>query len=97
MARTRLKVPTEQRRLRRAFLRTRCQAKFRSEVWNISWEYYRDLWMYNDQHLQKGKGANDLIFARIDPYGDWTESNTQIERKYEHTSRLKTHEWQEKK
>lgn len=74
--------------LRRAYAVARCQAKYRNESWELTWEEWRDLWLENNQYLRKGRGSNDLALVRISLRKPWRWDNVQIEVRRIHLVRI---------
>tara|TARA_R110002153_G_scaffold67723_3_gene180249 strand:+ start:610 stop:918 length:309 start_codon:yes stop_codon:yes gene_type:complete len=64
--------------LRRCYNRAECQARFRNEEWQVSWDHWYMSWMYNDNYLNKGRSNTSLIFARKDLSLPWSDSNSEI-------------------
>ena len=75
-------------RLRRAFIVARCQANFRNEEWNLTWEDWQYLWLTKDRYLRKGRGADDLTLSRLDYCTSWDMDNVQISIRRDHLSRI---------
>jgi len=71
-------TPEQQLKLR--FLRARCQARYRSETWALTWEEYQDLWKLRpSNNTGRSRGAFNL--ARINHTSAWKSGNVEwIER-----------------
>lgn len=59
-----------------SFLRARAQANYRNEPWELSLEEYMQLWK-GSWHL-RGRGAEDLVGARLDPELPWCVDNVEL-------------------
>lgn len=68
--------------LRRSFARSRCQARFRGQQWDITFEQYRALWEENNNYLRKGRTNEKLCFCRKDISKGWTLNNVEIENNF---------------
>jgi hypothetical protein len=75
-------------RLRRAFIVARCQANYRNEGWELTWDDWQYLWLTKDRYLRKGRGADDLGLSRLDYSSSWCMDNVQIETRKDHLSRI---------
>jgi hypothetical protein len=60
----------------RAFHVSRCQAKFRKEAWDLSYDEYCKMWRFMF-HL-RGMTVNDYAMSRKDPSKPWDVYNTVI-------------------
>jgi hypothetical protein len=74
--------------LRRAYTVARCQATYRGELWDLTWNQWLKLWLEDDNYRFKGRGARDLTLSRKDYRKSWTRSNVQIEQRRDHLSRI---------
>jgi hypothetical protein len=68
--------PGIQREQRLSWNRMRAQAKFRNELWDISWEQFLDIWAAH-WHM-RGRAVNSLCLTRVDWHGPWTVDNTKL-------------------
>lgn len=58
-----------------AFLRMRCQARYRKEPWDLSFEDFQTLW---DGHwTARGRGSTDYCLTRKDRTQPWSLANCQ--------------------
>ena len=78
-----------QRRL--AFLRSRCQAKFRSEPWSLTLEDWYHFWPM-DKWALRGKGKDNLIITRINIKGGWDRDNVVVKPRKGNQSRHYHHQ-----
>lgn len=58
--------------------RSRAQAHFRQEDWQITEQQYIDLWRIDDRYKNKGRGSDDFCLCRIDEEKPWTVDNVEI-------------------
>ena len=75
-------------RLRRAYVVARCQANYRNEEWQLTWDDWLYLWLTQDRYLRKGRGADELGLSRLDYNSSWAMDNVQIETRGDHLSRI---------
>jgi|DEB0MinimDraft_6_1074348.scaffolds.fasta_scaffold04141_7 hypothetical protein len=73
--------------LRRSYIRSRNQAKYRGQCWDIDFDDYVELWSKHDNHERKGRGKDSLHLCRIDTDKGWHLYNVQITRRGEHLSK----------
>lgn len=59
-----------------AFNKQRCQARFRNEPWDMTFEEWWDIWQYQ-WHL-RGRRADDWIMVRIDTKQSWNKNNVEL-------------------
>lgn len=59
----------------KAWNRSRTQARFRGEPWELSFADYRDFWNTEEIWAQRGRGTDDLCMTRIDDELPWSRSN----------------------
>jgi hypothetical protein len=76
----------------------RAQARFRGEVFALTFEEYQQLWLGLWQ--RKGRGADDLCMVRDDPEGGWILTNCQVIPRIDHLRRQRQlykdkRKWQE--
>lgn len=60
---------------RRTFARARCQARFRSETWELTYEDYCEFWPDESRWSQRGRSLESLVLARYDDTDGWTRAN----------------------
>lgn len=60
--------------LRRAFARSRCQAKYRGEAWQLTWEDWQDFWPREFWSL-RGRHQGCLCVTRLDRTLPWSREN----------------------
>ena len=83
--------PDKHLRARRlAFLRSRCQARFRSEPWSLTLEDWYQLWPM-DKWAKRGKGKDDLITTRIIIDKGWHKGNVMVKPRRGNPSRHHHH------
>lgn len=58
---------------RLSFVRSRCQARYRDEIWRMNFGQFKRLWAKH-WHL-RGRGSKDLVMTRIDPEQAWDIHN----------------------
>jgi len=73
--------------LRRSYIRAKCQAKYRCQIWDLGFEDYVEIWMRDDNHSRKGRGSDNLHMSRIDTTKGWSANNVQIIQRGEHLSK----------
>jgi len=64
--------------------RARAQAKFRGEDWQITEQEYIDLWLKDDQYLQKSRTVDGLCMRRCNTELPWSIDNVEIITRAEH-------------
>lgn len=69
-----------------AFLRARCQARYRGEEWDMTIEDWFDMWP-REMWACRGRGYSDLCMIRVDIHEPWSKSNCQIVTRYEQLCR----------
>ena len=67
----------ELRSRRLAFLRSRCQARFRSEAWELTLEDWYQLWTL-DLWRQRGRRVDSMILTRKNIDGAWSIGNCEV-------------------
>jgi hypothetical protein len=67
---------TKRRRL--AFLRSRCQAKYRNEAWSMTFEEWCEFWRTEQRFDQRGRKIDHLTLVRINESKPWSPSNCAI-------------------
>jgi hypothetical protein len=60
---------------RLAWIRSKCQANFRGELWNLTWEEFCHFWSDLKLWRQRGRAEQDLVLTRYDPEGAWDRDN----------------------
>jgi len=68
-----------------AFLRMRAQAKFRSEMFKLTFEDFQELW--GDRFEQRGRRAESLVLTKRDLAGIWERDNVHIINRQEQLKR----------
>lgn len=58
-----------------AFVRSRAQARFRNEPWDLTLEQYMVFWRDEDRWGQRGRKPHDLVLTRLDPDEAWDKDN----------------------
>ena len=66
-------LTAEDRANRYAYLRSKNQALFRGEIWQITYDEYLGIW--RNKHHKRGRGRDRLSMCRIDLDGAWHVSN----------------------
>ena len=64
--------------------RSRAQAKYRGQEWDIDEETYIELWMMDDRYKHKGKASGDLCMSRINKKEPWHRDNVYFPTRKEH-------------
>ena len=59
-------------------MRARSQAMYRGEAWTLTDREYIDLWIKDDQYLNRGRALENVCMTRIDPEGAWSMDNVEI-------------------
>jgi hypothetical protein len=65
-----------------AFLRSRAQAKFRGEVWELTLNEFFNFWNTIDRWNQRGRQAENLVLTRRDELLPWNTKNCVIMTRY---------------
>lgn len=79
MGRPRRQTPkTLSEKLRLHFLRSRCQAKYRNEPWEFTWEEFQAFWQPMTRFAQVGRKPNNLVLTRRDTAQPWNTKNCVI-------------------
>jgi hypothetical protein len=68
-----------------AWHKARAQARFRKEIWLMSFDEFQRLWL-GYWHL-RGRGSDSLCMTRVDPEGAWEPSNCEILERRQYLSR----------
>lgn len=65
---------TWERRL--AWVRSKSQAEFRGEIWNLSFaEFCHGFWNTEERWQQRGRKTNDLVLTRYNHEAAWDKNN----------------------
>lgn len=64
------------------WMRSRAQATFRNEGWDLTFEEYYDLW--KDDWHNRGRKPDDVCMTRRDPDLSWSKDNCYIITRKEH-------------
>jgi len=59
-----------------AWQRMSCQARFRGEEWQLTFEQFQTIW--GDQWSQRGRRSHSLCLTRRDPEQPWDNQNTEL-------------------
>ena len=59
------------------FLRMKCQATFRGEVWTLTFDEFLSYWT-DELWAQRGRTKDSLCLSRIDQKGVWSNDNVEI-------------------
>ncbi len=70
-----------------AFGYNRVSARLRGEVWRLTWEQWRDIWL--PVWDQRGRSAECLCLCRKDIEGEWEISNVELLTRKEHGRRIR--------
>lgn len=60
---------------RKAYSRAKCQADFRQEIWELTYEDFCVFWPNKQRWNQRGRSLENLVLARYDDTAGWTRSN----------------------
>lgn len=71
-----------------AWLKHRCQARYRKEEYHLEWADWQNLWS-DELFLNRGRGANNVSLSRIDLNEPWTVDNCTIDVKTVYLKRNK--------
>ena len=74
------------KRLHLAFMRSKAQAKFRSETWAMDFYDFEKRWA--GRYAETGIASSSPIMARRDPMGPWSLDNTELRIRGENQSRM---------
>lgn len=69
---------------RRAYCCMRSQAKFRKELFTLTWDRFQELW--ESKWHQRGLSNTSLCMTRTDHRMPWSDDNTIITTRLEHCS-----------
>jgi hypothetical protein len=67
----------EQRNRYYAYMRHKAQARYRGEAYELTADDWFDLWT-PELFEQRGREADKLCLARVDPEGAWSKHNCEI-------------------
>ena len=67
-----------------AFVRSRSQAWFRNEQWDLSWEDFQAFWSTRKLWEKRGRRYDDLVLTRYDWEGPWSRDNCCIISRLDH-------------
>jgi hypothetical protein len=76
---------------RRAYSRMRSQAKYRRELWSLTWDEFFEIWA--SLWDLRGSGREQLCLSRIDPAQAWTVDNVEIITREQHWLRQKENKY----
>ena len=78
--------PTEHRQSL-AFQRMRCQARYREEAWELTFEEFKLLW--KDHWAARGRASNQYCLTRIDPSDAWRMDNIECLQRVEYLTKAR--------
>lgn len=58
-----------------AYIRSCCQAKYRGEQWDLTFEEFCNFWHSWDLWEERGRAEQDLVLTRYDVELPWNTSN----------------------
>ncbi len=67
---------SHERRL--SFSRSRAQARFRGEVWELTWEDYKTFWNTEERWNKRGRAPGNLVLTRFNETKPWSKDNSCI-------------------
>jgi hypothetical protein len=70
-----------------AFLKHRAQARFRKELYRLTWAQWQRLWP-NTLWSQRGRGPHSLRLIQSDPLKGWSVKNCEIVPHGAHMSKI---------
>lgn len=59
-----------------AFVRSRAQADYRGEIWELTYEDWSEFWPDPETFERRGRSSDSLCLTRYDEELPWTRSNT---------------------
>jgi hypothetical protein len=59
-----------------AWARSRCQARFRGEAWDLPFEHWVEAW--GDLWVNRGRGTHDVMLTRRDWHEPWSLANVEV-------------------
>ena len=72
--------------MRLAFVRSRAQAKFRKEDWELTWEEYQNIWK-DSWHLRQD--TPPIVLTRIETDRSWCVNNVELTTQNRHIRKTK--------
>lgn len=90
MARNKVYTNPIENHLRISYNRSKAQAQYLGQEWDLEWEDYLWIWLENEAWRYKGRGSESLCLGRIDSAKPWTKKNVQLSGRREHLQRLLT-------
>lgn len=69
----------------RAFIQQRNQARWRGEIWYLTFEQWLDLWQ--DQYHLRGRSVTSRCLTRRDYQQPWSVDNAEVVSRQEHNRR----------
>lgn len=73
--------------LYRAYGRSRAQAHFRREQWDLTWPDFQLLWRIDNRYLLKGRTLGSICMTRLDTDLPWSMTNVEFITRKEHFSK----------
>ena len=61
---------------RRAYARSRCQADFRGEAWDLTFSEWCEFWPTPEEFARRGRHSDSLCLTRRDWTLPWNRTNT---------------------
>jgi len=62
----------------KAFIRSKCQADYRGEPWELTLPQYCTFWKTEERWKQRGRHSEDLVLTRKDVEKPWNTTNCVI-------------------
>ena len=79
--------PSEElKALNMAFLRARCQARYRKEIWQMTFDEFVERWA--GRHSETGIKSTCTVMVRTDPEGVWSLENTMLTNRGKNQGRM---------
>lgn len=78
MGRPHLYLDEFERERRLVFSRSRAQARFRGEIWELSFEEFCEFWNSEFLWVQRGRQPDCLVLSRFDKNLPWKTQNCSI-------------------
>lgn len=69
-----------------AYLKHRCQARYRSETYELTMEEWFDIWD-EESFNQRGRSVDSICLSKKDYKGPWRRDNVQLISRLEHLRR----------
>ena len=76
------------RDLRRRYIRSKGQAIFRGQEWQLEFEDFCEFWKENQYYLIRGRNSESYQLCRIDQTGNWKKDNVIIKTRSQHLREL---------